>query len=396
MNQYKTLNKFPSNDGPVFLRLDLNVPIKNGIILDETRIQKAIETIKCLQSKTSTLIIATHLGRPSASSNHDEWDQELSTVILKPALEKYLNTEITYLKTCVNYAASTPGIYLLENVRFYPGETKNDVDFAHALKGPCTAYVNDAFSCSHRKHASVHAITQLLPSYAGLLLDHELKTLNHLFCPPKKPMMAIIGGSKVSTKINVLKSLINTVDYMVIGGAMANTFLKAQGKDVGRSLVEDNAINLCKELLSSTYKNKIILPLDFITADNLEALSHQCQDSGEKIEGMIFDFGPKSLAKVQEKLDLCKTVLWNGPLGAYEFGIYDRQSCNLARIIAKQTKDTKLMSIAGGGDTLAVINKSDTTKDFTYLSTAGGAFLTWLENASLPGIDALIQTSKLQ
>ncbi len=395
MKQYKTLKEFPSNSGPVFLRLDLNVPIKNGIILDETRIQKAIATIKWLCTKTNTLIIATHLGRPSASSNQDEWDQKLSTVILKPVLEKYLNTEITHFKTCVNYAASTPGIYLLENLRFYPGETNNDIAFANALIGPCTAYVNDAFSCSHRKHASVHAITALLPSYAGFLLDAELNTLQHLFCPPKTPMMAIIGGSKVSTKIDVLNALIDKVDYMVIGGAMANTFLKAQGIDVGRSLVEDSAINLCKKLLSSTDKNKIILPSDFITADNLDALSHQCQDSGDTIRGMIFDFGPKSLEKIQEKLDFCQAVLWNGPLGAYEFGIYDKQSCNLARIIAKMTKENKLISIAGGGDTVAVINKSETTKNFTYLSTAGGAFLTWLENASLPGIDALIKASKL-
>lgn len=391
MYQYKTLNELPSNRGPVFLRLDLNVPIKNGIILDETRIQKAIATIKWLHHKTDTLIIATHLGRPNASLKQNEWDQKLSTVILKSALEKYLHTEITHLKTCINDIASNPGIYLLENLRFYPGETQNNADFANALKGSCTAYVNDAFSCSHRKHASVHAITQTLPSYAGFLLDNELKTLQRLLCPPKAPMMVIIGGSKVSTKIDVLHSLIHKSEYMVIGGAMANTFLKAQGIDVGHSLVEDSALDLCKNLLSSTYKHKIILPSDFISADNFETTSHQCQNSGDKIKGMIFDFGPKSLESIHEKLKLCQTVLWNGPLGAYEFGIYDQQSCSLAHIIAKQTKNNKLISIAGGGDTLAVINKSETTQDFTYLSTAGGAFLTWLENSSLPGIDALQQ-----
>jgi phosphoglycerate kinase len=395
MNQYKTLNDFPSNSGPVFLRLDLNVPIKNGIILDETRIQKAIATIKWLHTKTDTLIIATHLGRPNVSSNPDEWNQKLSTIILKSALEKYLNTEIIHLKTCINYTAANPGIYLLENLRFYPGETKNDFNFANALKGNCTAYVNDAFSCSHRQHASVHAITQTLPSYAGFLLDDEFKTLNHLFCPPHKPMMAIIGGSKVSTKIDVLNGLINKVDYMVIGGAMANTFLKAQGIDVGLSLVEDTAIDLCKTLLSSTEKDKIILPSDFITADNLEAESHQHQNSGDKIKGMIFDFGPKSLEIIQEKLNFCKTVLWNGPLGAYEFSIYNQQSCKLAHIIAKKTTTKKLISIAGGGDTLAVINQSETAKEFTYLSTAGGAFLTWLENFSLPGVDALTKDQKI-
>lgn len=389
MQRYKTLNQIPDNCGPIFLRLDLNVPLKNGTILDDTRIEKSVATIKYLQKKTDTLIITTHLGRPIASDDKAKWDQKLSTIILKPALEKYLNTEITHLKTCIDYDATTPGIYLLENLRFYPGETKDDACFANALKGSCAVYVNDAFSCSHRKHASVHAITKLLPSYAGLLLDHELKTLEHLFCPPKKPMLAIIGGSKVSTKIDVLKSLIETVDYMVIGGAMANTFLKAQGVDVGQSLVEDSALDVCKELLSSAHKNKIILPSDFIVADNLEAISHKHQHSGAQIKGMIFDFGPQSLKMIQEKLELCKTVLWNGPLGAYEFSVYDQQSSALAHIIARRTQNKTLISIAGGGDTLAVINKSNTAKDFTYLSTAGGAFLSWLENASLPGIDAL-------
>jgi len=203
-------------------------------------------------------------------------------------------------------------------------------------------------------------------------------------------MMAIIGGSKVSTKVGVLKSLIEKVDYMVIGGAMANTFLKAKGVDVGSSLVENSAMNICTELLSSTHKHKIILPSDFIVAENLQSLSHKHQNSGEQIAGMIFDFGPKSLEMIHKTLELCNTVLWNGPLGAYEFSVYDQQSCALAHIIAKQTKNKKLISIAGGGDTLAVINKLNIAKEFTYLSTAGGAFLAWLEDALLPGIDALL------
>ena len=207
-------------------------------------------------------------------------------------------------------------------------------------------------------------------------------------------MMAIIGGAKVSTKVGVLKSLIEKVDYMVIGGAMANTFLKAQGVDIGSSLVEDSAINVCLELLSSAHKNKIILPADFIVADNLKSLSNKHQRSGEHIKGMIFDFGPQSLKMIQAKLELCKTVLWNGPLGAYEFGIYDQKSCALAHIMSMQTKNKRLISIAGGGDTLAVISKSNTAKDFTYLSTAGGAFLAWLQDSPLPGLRALTQTKK--
>ncbi|PIZ34190.1 MAG: phosphoglycerate kinase [Alphaproteobacteria bacterium CG_4_10_14_0_8_um_filter_37_21] len=390
MKKYKTLNEIPAKCGPIFLRLDLNVPIKNGVILDDTRIQKSIQTIKYLKSKTDTLIIATHLGRPTASEDETKWDQKFSTLILQSALEQYLNTAIKHLKTCVNYDAPSPGIYLLENLRFYVGETQDDACFAKNLKGPCAVYVNDAFSCSHREHASVHAIAKLLPSYAGLLLDHELKTLNSFFCPPEKPMMAIIGGSKVSTKVGVLKSLIEKVDYMVIGGAMANTFLKAKGVDVGSSLVENSAMNICTELLSSTHKHKIILPSDFIVAENLQSLSHKHQNSGEQIAGMIFDFGPKSLEMIHKTLELCNTVLWNGPLGAYEFSVYDQQSCALAHIIAKQTKNKKLISIAGGGDTLAVINKLNIAKEFTYLSTAGGAFLAWLEDALLPGIDALL------
>jgi phosphoglycerate kinase len=372
---------------PIFLRTDLNVPLKNAEIIDATRIEKIIPTVNALLQKTNTIVICTHLGRPKAEDN----DPGLSTKLLAKSISEYINLSVHFIENMNNYGdqIKKPGIYLLENVRFYEGELRNDEAFAQKLLGPCKIYVNDAFSCSHRAHASIDAITRFAPAYGGLLLEDEIKNIDYVMNQPLKPLTAIIGGSKVSTKIDILKNIIQKVDHLIIGGAMANTFLKAQNLPVGSSLYEPTFLDFCRDLLDNDIYQKIILPIDFKVGLNLNDTQPVIKKRGENFDGMILDFGPESLQKIKESITQSKTILWNGPLGAYEYSPYHLCSVELAHIITQRTEKRNLYSLVGGGDTAAVLNQNNLLTNVSYASTAGGAFLEFFEGKELPGLKAL-------
>ena len=372
---------------PVFLRADLNIPLKNSQILDETRIEKIIPTVNALLEKTDTVIICTHLGRPKI----DDKDISFSTKVLAKILSQHLCRDVHFIENIPNYAEKIkdPGVYLLQNIRFYEGELNNDEIFAKLLLGPCQTYVNDAFSCSHRAHASIDAITRHAPAYGGLLLEDEIKNIHYVMNKPARPLTAIIGGSKVSTKIDVLKNIIQKVDHLIIGGAMANTFLKAQNRFIGASLYEENFLDFCRSLLISDDQRKIILPTDFKVGLNLNDAYPELREKGENFDGMILDFGPESIQKIKTILSQSKTVLWNGPLGAYEYTPYGKGSVDVAHAITQRTKDSNLYSLIGGGDTVAVLNQNKLLNKVSFASTAGGAFLEFFEGKKLPGLEVL-------
>jgi phosphoglycerate kinase len=372
---------------PIFLRADLNVPLKDGQILDETRIKKIIPTINALLQKTDTVVICTHLGRPNLADK----DLTFSTKFLAKRLSHYLQNEVHFIENATSYAEyiKSPGVYLLENVRFYEGELRNDAAFAQLLLGPCKTYINDAFSCSHRAHASIDAITHYAPAYGGLLLENELENIHYVVDKPERPLAAIIGGSKVSTKIDVLKNIIQKVDHLIIGGAMANTFLKAQNVSVGSSLYEPSFLDFCTSLLNSDDHQKIILPTDFKVGLNLNDAKPVIKKIGENFDGMILDFGPESIQKIKTIVSQSNTVLWNGPLGAYEYAPYHDGSFEVADVITQKTESDGLYSLIGGGDTVTVLNQKHLLSKVSYASTAGGAFLEFFEGKKLPGLQSL-------
>lgn len=372
---------------PIFLRADLNIPLKNGEIIDKTRIKKIIPTINALLQKTDTVIICTHLGRPKEGHN----DPSLSTKFMAQVLSSYLNQDVYFIENIQNYSEkiNRSGVYLLENIRFYGGELKNDELFAQQLLGPCKNYVNDAFSCSHRAHASIDAITKYASAYGGLLLEDEIKNIYCVINEPKRPLTAIVGGSKVSTKIELLKNIFSKVDYLIIGGAMANTFLKAQNVEIGSSLVENDFLDFCQALLADDIRQKIILPVDFKVGSSLGDSQPVIKSLGENFDGMILDFGPKSIGKIKNIIDHSQTVLWNGPLGAYEYAPYDEGSLDIANAIVHRTENAHLYSLIGGGDTVAVLNQNQLLNKVSYASTAGGAFLEFFEGKKLPGLQSL-------
>lgn len=386
---YHSILTMPKGYSTAFLRVDCNVPIQNGVIMDSTRIEKIIPTLELLFTKVDRIVMGTHLGRPSTP-----YQDDLSTNILLPVLEKLLSKPVIKLDGFDAPIPSNYGLYCHENLRFHPGEESCDIHFAQNLARHCDVYINDAFSCSHRSHASIVGIPQFLPSYAGLLLHEEITTLTTLLAEPHHPVMAIVGGSKVSTKIQLLEHLQKKVDYLVVGGAMANTFLKAQNVHIGQSLYEESFLSFCQQFLKICKPGQLILPKDFIVAENRQSQNFNVCQAHEPFHGMILDCGPRSLQHIIGILPTCKTVLWNGPLGAYEHKPYDKASRQLAQNIAQITCNHHLKSVAGGGDTLAVIGKEHVAQDFSYLSTAGGAFLNWLEGKSLPGIMALERMSQ--
>lgn len=373
-----TMDKYDYRNKRVLLRVDLNVPVSDGKILDDTRINKVLPTINYLLDKQAQIIIITHFGRPKSG-----YEDKYSVKFLTEELSKKLGIEVSFNQPMEK-------ITLLENIRFNPGETKNDLEFAQNLAKLADYYVNDAFSCCHRAHASITKITEFLPSAAGLLLQEEISNLNNYLNPIKSPAMAIIGGSKVSTKLSLLQNLVKKVDYLVIGGAMANTFLAAQNYDVGNSLVEVELIDTAREILGS--KNcQIILPQDVVIAKEIkENAEHHVVDISNILKGyMILDIGGKSIAKISELLKKCQTVIMNGPLGVFEYFPFSLGTTSVAKTIAELTQKGSLTSIAGGGDIVAALSQADLFDQFTYISTAGGAFLEWLEGKSLPGIKVL-------
>ncbi|MBA8666931.1 phosphoglycerate kinase [Holosporaceae bacterium 'Namur'] len=375
----------------VFLRADLNVPLIDNKITDDTRIIRLVPTINFLCSKGAIIILASHFARPEG-----KFIPEMSLKNIVPALEKHLSCKIKFIDDCIGNKveneinrSAAGDILLLENLRFYPEEENNDIEFAENLASLADLYVNDAFSCSHRSHASIVGITQFLPSYAGLLMEEEIANLNLVLNSKAAPRVAIVGGKKVSTKFKILSFLADKVDYLIIAGAMANTFIKAQGFEIGKSYFEDDFIGEARDFFNKTYQAKIFIPDDYVVKDAVSSQIEVLDTDQLKPSSQIFDIGTTSVINICNILSSSKVVLWNGPLGLFEDEKFSTSTFFIARFIAKLTKADKLKSIVGGGDVVAAVEKSGTASSMSYISTAGGAFLEYLESGSLPGIDAL-------
>ncbi len=377
----------------VLLRLDLNVPIKNGIIGDQTRIDKILPVIKFLIKKNSKILVISHVGRPKGKVK-----KELS---LKPICEylekkinqkiKLINKNILELKKEDLFKSPEDQIIFLENIRFYEEEEENDLDFSKHLASFTDLFVNDAFSCSHRAHASIDKITQFLPSYAGIQLNSEVKALNKITSKIKRPITCIIGGSKISTKINIIKNLIPKFDNIIIVGGMANNILKYKGYNIGKSIQEDNCDKIIEEIFSLSEKEncKIIYPEDVNVGKKLNG-SGKIKDLKNILDDeMILDIGIKSIKTINKIIDKSSTILWNGPAGYFENQNFAKGSFEIYKKINEKNKTNTIYSVAGGGDTVAFLNSITLKNNFNFVSTAGGAFLEYLEGNELPGIKAL-------
>ena len=381
------------NGKRILLRLDLNVPLENGKIIDATRIDKILPTLKFLISQNTKIIILSHVGRPKGKIIN-----ELSLKPICEDLKNKLNQNVKLIKKNINeinnedfFDNIDEKIIMLENIRFYYEEEKNDPEFARHLSHLADIYVNDAFSCSHRAHSSIHAVTNFLPSYSGLQFDTEVNALKKITSEIKKPITCIIGGSKVSTKINIIKNLIPKFDNIIIVGGMANNIIKYMGNNIGKSLQEDSSDSIIKEIfsLSKTQNCKIIYPQDVIVGKNLNG-TPQIKELNEVLsDEMILDIGPKTISVINNIIDESNTILWNGPAGYFENPNFANGSIEIAKKIIENNKSSKIYSVAGGGDTVSLINSLNSINDFNFVSTAGGAFLEYLEGKELPGIKAL-------
>ncbi|HEY5210961.1 MAG TPA: phosphoglycerate kinase [Stellaceae bacterium] len=396
MSRFATIDQVDVTGKRVLLRADLNVPMKDGKVQDATRIERLAPTIAELADRGARVIVMSHFGRPKGKPDVKE-----SLKPLVPALQAALGKRpVHFVGDCIgpwaerSAAALKPGeILLLENTRFHKGEEANDPEFAKALARLGDLYVNDAFSVAHRAHASTEGVAHLLPAYAGRLMQAELEALNRALDAPQRPVAAIVGGAKVSTKLDLLQHLIARVDVLAIGGAMANTLLLAQGIGVGTSLAEHDMIDTAKAFLATAKAaNKpVILPVDAVVASALKSGVPTATVATDQVppDQMILDIGPKTVAAIEAKLGDCRTVVWNGPVGAFETPPFDLGTVEIARSVARLTKSGTLVSIAGGGDTVAALAAAGVTDDLTYVSAAGGAFLEWLEGRVLPGVAAL-------
>ena len=381
------------NQKKVLLRLDLNVPLKKGIITDETRIDKILPVIKFLLKKKSKIIIISHIGRPKGKVN-----KKLS---LKPICEnlekkinqkiKLINSNIFKLKKEDLFKNSEDQIIFLENIRFYDEEEKNDLNFSKHLASLADLFVNDAFSCSHRAHASICKITEFLPSFAGLQLETEINALKKITTEIKKPITCIIGGSKISTKIGIIKNLIPKFDNIIIVGGMANNVLNYKGKAIGKSIKEDNCEMIIDDIFKTSKKHScsIIYPEDVVIGKTMEGKSQTKELNEIANDDLILDIGPKTIKKISNIIESSKTVLWNGPAGYFENPNFAIGSHEIAKKIIKKNKNNLIYSVAGGGDTITFLNQINALDDFNFVSTAGGAFLEYLEGKELPGIKAL-------
>ena len=376
----------------VVIRLDLNVPMENGHVTDTTRIDRVVPTLKELLAKGAVVIILAHFDRPKGKVV-----PEMSLKPVAPALEKALGHKVQFVftdwQTAPQVDAKSGDVILMENTRYHGGEEKNDAGFAKMLGGLGDIFVNDAFSAAHRAHSSTEGIAHVIPAYAGRAMQAELEALSKALETPKKPVIAIVGGAKVSSKLDLLSNLRKKVEALVIGGAMANTFLYAQGHQVGKSLVEKDLADTARKIMAEAEKANcaIILPVDGIIAHKFEAHapSHDYGVDGIPHDGMMLDVGPMSVDLIKAAIDNAHTLLWNGPFGAFEMQPFDKATVEVAHYAAARTKAGKLISVAGGGDTVSALNHAGVADDFTYISTAGGAFLEWLEGKDLPGVAAL-------
>ena len=397
---WKTLDDMDMDGKNVLIRVDVNVPCENGKVLDATRLDRITPTVLEVLAKGGKPILLSHFGRPTRG-----FDLALSTQQVVPALSHVLNRRVHFASSCIGQVARDSvetlpegDVLLLENTRFHAGESRNDRGFAKDLAALGDIYVSDTFSTAHRTHASVVAIAELLPSCAGRLMEEELAALTSALSKPERPVMAIIGGSKVSSKLRLLRHMIGPMDQIVIGGGMANTFLAAQGYNVGQSLCEHDLQETAREILSEAKANncEIILPVDVVIAREFkEFADHQTVDAGAcPRDSMILDAGDKSIENICAHLDHVKTVIWNGPLGAFETPPFNHATDTIALKVAELTEDGKILSVAGGGDTVAALKKSGASDSFSYISTAGGAFLEWMEGKTLPGVAALVENAK--
>ena len=377
----------------VLLRVDLNVPMKSGIITETSRIEKILPTIKLLIEKEAKIIILSHIGRPKGKIV-----EGMSLEPISKKISEFLNKEVLFDKNQINENTiskinkiSNGSIMMLENIRFNEGEEINDKEFSKKIASLGDIYINDAFSCSHRAHASIEGITKHISSYFGLQITEEINALKKITSEIKKPITLIIGGSKISTKIKIIKNLIKKFDDIIIVGGMANTMLKHTGSKIGKSIYEHDCENLIKEILekSKAYNCQINCPIDVIVSKNLHGTGKNKEIREIENDEMILDIGPKTILSIKKIINNSNTVLWNGPAGYFENSNFANGTKEIIKIITEKTLKDKIFSVAGGGETVAAINKFNKLDSFTFVSTAGGAFLEFLEGKKLPGISAI-------
>jgi phosphoglycerate kinase len=398
MAGFKTLEDFDLAGKRVLVRVDLNVPVADGKVTDATRIERIVPTLRDITKTGAKAILMSHFGRPKGKVN-----PEYSLEVTLPAIAEAYGHQVGFIPTdWVDVSAASKAIdaapdgsvLVLENTRFHPGEEKNDPELSARMASLGDIYINDAFSSAHRAHSSTEGVAHLLPSGAGTAMAAELRALEAGLGNPHRPVVAIVGGAKVSTKIDLLENLISRVEALVIGGGMANTFLYAMGVGIGNSLAEKDLADTARRILDKAEKIgcAIILPVDARVAWHFEANAPNRLYGIDAVDGdgMILDVGPQSMERIKGAIDDANTVVWNGPLGAFELPPFDEATVDLARHVAQRTHDGKLVSVAGGGDTVAALAHAGVKDDLTYVSTAGGAFLEWMEGKILPGVAALM------
>jgi phosphoglycerate kinase len=397
MPSFRTIDQLDAKGKRVLVRADLNVPMKDGAVTDTARIDQAAMTIRDLVAKGARVVVLSHFGRPDGKRV-----ESMSLKAVLPALSKAVGKAVGFANDCIGPDAETAvaamkdgDILLLENTRFHAEEEKNEPRFVAALAKLGDAYVNDAFSAAHRAHATTEGLAHRLAAYAGRGMQAELEALGRVLEKPQHPVVAIVGGAKISSKLAVLENLITKVDALVIGGGMANTFLKAQGLTIGKSLHEPALLDKAREIMAAAKARgcAIVLPTDGVVAKEFKAMAaaKTLPIAQTPDDGMILDIGSDSIAAIAARLETAKTVVWNGPVGAFETPPFDNGTSAIARHVAMLTKVGAMVSVAGGGDTLAALAHAGAEDGFTYCSTAGGAFLEWLEGKELPGVKALAQ-----
>jgi phosphoglycerate kinase len=398
-SSFKTIDSLAVSGKRVLVRVDLNVPMKNGQVTDATRIERVAPTLKELADKGARVVVLSHFGRPDGKRV-----PEMSLKPLVGPLAKALGKPVAFADDCIGAVAEDAvralkngDVLLLENLRFHKEEEKNDAGFIDKLSALGDIYINDAFSAAHRAHASTEGLANRLPAAAGRLMQAELEALNNALGAPKRPVCAVVGGAKVSSKLDLLGNLVGKVDKLIIGGGMANTFMQAQGIAIGKSLSEKDLGATAREILekAKAAKCKVLLPVDVVVAGEFKAgaASRTVDANACPDDQMILDVGPKSIALYQQEVAECATLVWNGPLGAFELKPFDAGTVALAQSVARLTAEKKLLSVAGGGDTVAALEAAGVAEKFSYVSTAGGAFLEWMEGKTLPGVAALIRAA---
>ncbi len=395
MTDYLTLDHADVGGKTVIVRADLNVPSKDGVVTDTTRIDRLAPTLAELSKSGARVVVISHFGRPKIA-----FDPAASLQIVVSHLSHILGQPVKFAVNCIGDDVTQTvkdmrdgEVILLENLRFHEGEEGNDPEFAKQLAALGDLYVNDAFSAAHRAHASVSGLPEYLPAYAGRLMEAELNALAKALEKPERPLIALVGGAKISTKLDLLGNLIGKVDKLILGGGMANTFLAASGIDVGGSLCEHDMLDQTREIMTRAAASncRILLPIDAVVARKLEpGVAHETVPvTAIPPEMKIFDVGPRTVEMLIEEIATCRTIVWNGPLGVFEVPPFDRGTVMVAAAVAEKTAEGKLLSVAGGGDTTAALSQAGVDEKFTYISSAGGAFLEWLEGKTLPGVAAL-------